>query len=110
MKEIIIGDFKKVEIKIGEIISAEVIPGSEKLIKLLVNFNEEKPRQILSGIKKHVTPESLTGLKCSFITNLPAREMMGLTSDGMILAAETPDGQFTLLKVDPNIPAGTKVG
>ncbi|MDO8492367.1 MAG: hypothetical protein Q7S34_01870 [bacterium] len=125
MEEITVDDFKKVEIKIGEIISAENIDGSEKLLKLMVSFglkpaatevaagspkSEEKDiRQILSGIKKYVTPESLIGLKCAFVTNLPPREMMGLTSEGMILAASTSDGQFTLLKADQNIPAGTSI-
>ncbi len=109
MEEIKIEDFHKVEIKIGEIKSAEKIDGSDKLLKLSVDFGEEKPRQVLSGIAKYVTAESLVGIKCPFITNLPLRVMMGLESQGMIMAASTEKGEFTLLKASNDIPPGTKV-
>jgi len=109
MEKITIDDFKKVEIRIGEIISAEAVDGSEKLLKLSVNFNEENPRQILSGIAKFVSADSLVGVKCPFVVNLPEREMMGLVSQGMILAASSED-KFTLLNSDPLIPPGTRVG
>jgi methionyl-tRNA synthetase len=109
-KEIVsIEDFKKIEIKIGEIISVETIEGSEKLLKLMVNFGEDAPRQILSGIRKFVSPESLLGVKCSFVTNLPIREMMGLQSQGMIMAGSTTDGKFSLLRAEASIPVGTRV-
>lgn len=129
MEQISIEDFKKVEIRIGEIISAEAIPGSEKLLKLKVNFGpspvagdgpehsedqnvlkgEMDIRQILSGIAKHIAGEALIGVKCPFVLNLPPREMMGLTSEGMILAASKED-IFSLLKVESGIPVGTRVG
>jgi methionyl-tRNA synthetase len=104
-----IDDFAKVEIRIGEIVSAEPIEGSEKLLKLKVNFGEEGERQILSGIAKYKTPEELVGVKCPFIVNLEPRMMMGLESQGMIMAASTDDGVFTLLEANKAIPAGTKV-
>lgn len=109
MDTITIDDFKKVEIKIGEIKNAEAISQSEKMLKLIVDFGEALPRQVLSGIAKYVTPESLIGLKCPFITNLPVREMIGFKSEAMIMAGSTEDGKFTLLKADQNIPTGTKV-
>lgn len=109
METITIDDFAKVEIRIGEILSAERIEGSEKLLKLKVTFGEIGERQVLSGIAKYVTPESLVGVKCPFIVNLPPRTMMGLESQGMIMAASTEDGAFTLLNADRTIPAGTKV-
>ena len=109
MDKITIDDFHKVEIKIGEILSAEPVPNSEKLLKLTVNFGEESPRQVLSGIAKYVKPEDVVGVKCPFITNLPEREMMGLKSQAMIMAASTDDGIFTLLNATKEIPAGTKV-
>ncbi len=81
-----IDDFKKVEIRVGEIKSAEPIEGSDKLLKLLVNFGEEN-RQVLSGIKAYYPePEMLVGIRCAFVTNLAPRLMMGLESQAMILA------------------------
>lgn len=88
MKEpITIDDFQKIEIRIGEILSAEPIEGSEKLLKLKVNFGDHE-RQVLSGIAKYF-PEAqqLVGKKCPFVTNLPVRTMMGQESQAMILAA-----------------------
>ncbi len=84
---ITIDDLKKVEIKIGKILSAEPIEGSEKLLKLSVDMGEESSRQILSGIAKQY-PDStkLVGLKCAFASNLAPRMMMGMESQGMLLA------------------------
>ncbi|MBP9711238.1 MAG: methionine--tRNA ligase [Candidatus Pacebacteria bacterium] len=98
MEPLSIDDFKKVEIKIGEIKSAEKIEGSEKLLKLLVNFGSED-RQVLSGIAAHFpNPQDLVGKKCPFVTNLAPRMMMGLESQAMILATggdgETPFALF----------------
>jgi methionine--tRNA ligase beta chain len=98
MDSISIDDFKKVEIKIGEILSAEKIEGSEKLLKLRVNFGSEE-RQVLSGIAAYFPqPGDLVGKKCPFVTNLAPRQMMGLESQAMILATggdgETPFALF----------------
>lgn len=108
MEKINYEDFKKVEIKIGEIISVEEIPASEKLLKLEVGFGEEK-RQILSGIKKYYEdPQVLVGKKVPFVTNLETRMMMGFESQGMILAVND-DENFSLLEVDKKIKSGTSV-
>lgn len=101
-------DFKKVQIQVGEIISAEPVEGSEKLLKLQVKFGEEE-RQILSGIAKHISPEQLIGMKIPFVTNLKPRMMMGLESNGMILAAIDSNQNFSLLEVDSKIESGTHV-
>ncbi len=95
---ITIDDFKKVEIKIGEIKSAEKIEGSDKLLKLIVNFGDHD-RQVLSGIAAYFpNPEELVGKRAPFVTNLAPRIMMGLESQAMILAAggdsETPFALF----------------
>ena len=94
---ITIDDFKKVEIKIGEIISVENIEGSDKLLKLKVNFGDHE-RQVLSGIKAYFPePQALVGKRYPFVTNLAPRTMMGLESQAMILAtggAETPFALF----------------
>ena len=108
MEKITIDDFAKIEIKAGKIISAEKIENSEKLLKLSVDFGEETPRQVLSGISKFFPNEGdLVGKTCSFVTNLVPREMMGMESQAMILAFSTDDN-FSLMNVDETIPAGTK--
>jgi methionine--tRNA ligase beta chain len=107
---ITIDEFKKGEISIGEIKAVELIEGSDKLLKLTVDFAEEKPRTIVSGIRKYFgEPQDLVGTKCAFATNLEPRPLMGIPSEAMILAASTEDGKFSVLKVSDDIPAGTKI-
>jgi methionyl-tRNA synthetase len=89
---ITIDEFKKGEIMIGEIKNVELIEGSDKLLKLTVDFAEEKPRTVVSGIKKYLEP----------------RPLMGIPSEAMILAVST-DTTFSLLKVTEETPSGTKV-
>jgi methionyl-tRNA synthetase len=102
-------DFAKVEMKVGKILSAEPIPKSDKLLKLSVDFAEGSPRTILSGIAKYFPDiQVLIGKKCMFVTNLLPRPMMGMESNGMILAVSTDDGSFSLLEPASTIPEGTK--
>jgi methionyl-tRNA synthetase len=109
-----IEDFKKVEIKAGKILFAEIIEGSDKLLRLSVDFGEETPRQVVSGIRKYFDgPETLVGTTCAFITNLEPRAIMGLESQAMILAAsgalaeDNSNRFFSLLKMD--CPPGSLV-
>lgn len=84
-----IEDFFKVEIKMGKILAAERVEGSDKLLKLQIDLGEEKPRQILSGIAKAVPdPESIVGKTVPIIANLAPRMMMGMESQGMMLCAD----------------------
>jgi methionyl-tRNA synthetase len=107
---ITIDDFKKVEIKIGEILSAEKVPDTDKLLKLSVAMGEETPRQIVSGIAMHFPDLTmLVGKKCAFAANLEPRVIRGLESNGMILAVSTEDGKFSLLEVSLDIPAGCTI-
>ncbi len=104
-----IDEFKKGEISIGEIKVVELIEGSDKLLKLSVDFGEERLRTVVSGIRKHFEDsQTLVGTKCAFATNLEPRPLMGMTSEAMILAVST-DTDFSLLKVSNTIPVGTKV-
>ena len=104
-----IEDFKKVDIAVGEILSAEKIPETDKLLKLSVNLGEEKPRQIVTGISLYFPDCSvLVGRKCMFVANLEPRIIRGLESQGMILAVSTEDGKFSLLEPNNEIPAGTR--
>lgn len=102
-------DFKKVEMTAGKILSAEIIPDADKLLRLSVDFGEESPRQILSGIREYFPNEQeLVGKVCMFVTNLETRTIRGLESQGMILALSTEDGKFSLLCPNDTIPIGTK--
>ena len=92
-----IDDFKKVEITVGEIVSAERIEGSDKLLKLKVNFGENE-RQVLSGIATYFPePGELVGKRVAFATNLAPRMMMGLESQAMILASGGGEEPLSLL-------------
>ena len=109
MSYVSIDDLMKVEITVGEILSAEIIPESNKLLKLSVDFKEEIPRQILSGIRSYFPDEKiLVGKKCLFVTNLAPRMMLGMESNGMLFALSDNDGHFSLLEPNADIPVGTK--
>ena len=100
-------DWKKVEIKIGQILTVERIEKSEKLLKLSVDFSEGKPRQIISGIAKYFPViEDLINKKCAFVTNLEPKPLMGLESNGMVLAVGGGDTPFSLFEVKTEIPVG----
>ena len=105
---ITIDDFAKVEMKVGLITEATEVEGSAKLIREVVDFGEEK-RIIFSGIKKWYTPEELVGKKFLYVTNLEPKEMMGETSNGMILAVDTPDGKPVLVQIPDEVPTGSGV-
>lgn len=101
MEPISIDDFKKVEIRVGHIISAEPIEGSEKLLKLKVNFGEAGEKQVLSGIAPYFAdPNVLVGKKVPFVTNLAPRMMMGLESQAMILATGGGEQPLSLFETD----------
>ena len=79
-------------------IECEAVPKSEKLLKLLVDLGEPAPRQILAGIAKSYRPEELVGTQVVVVANLKPAKLMGLESQGMVLAATDPDGQPILLR------------
>jgi len=110
--KISIDQFKDIQIKIGKILSVEIVPDADKLLKLSVDMGEESPRQILSGIRMYFEdPQSLVGKKVPFVANLAPRTIRGLESNGMILAVNDKDGNgFSLLEVGENISAGSLVG
>jgi methionyl-tRNA synthetase len=104
-----IDDFKKVEIKVGQILAAEKIPETDKLLKLSVDLGEGRFRTIVSGISLYF-PDCLVlvGKKCMFVANLEPRIIRGIESEGMILAVLTEDGKFSLLFPSNDIPVGTR--
>ncbi len=102
-------DFAKLEITIGEILTVEVVDGADKLLRLTVNFGEESPRQIISGIRTYFEdPQWLVGKRCPFLTNLETRVIRGYESQGMILAA-SHEGVLGLLIPHQELPIGTRV-
>ena len=103
-------DWRKVEIKIGKILTVERIEKSEKLLKLSVDFMEATgPRQIVSGIAKYFPNiEDLVNKKCAFVTNLEPKPLMGLESNGMVLAVGGGEEPFSLFEVKEDIIVGTR--
>lgn len=102
-----IDDLSKIKVAIGTIISVDVIEGSDKLLKLSVDFGEGSPRQILSGIKKYFTdPQLLVNTQTTFVVNLAPRTMMGMESNGMLYAGGA-DGELVLLRPEHVVAPGT---
>ena len=100
---ITIDDFAKVQLKIGEIKTADRIEGATKLLRLTVDIGEETPRQILAGIAESYAPEDLPGRKIVVVANLAPRKMRGLESQGMLMAATDTEGHAVLLHpADPD--------
>lgn len=102
-------DFAKLDIRVGTITICEPVEGSEKLYKLEVDFGELGKRQILSGIQKFYTPDQLLGRQAMFIVNLAPRQMMGLESNGMLVAGHGENGEAVLYILDQKVPNGSKV-
>jgi len=103
-----IDEFVKIEVKIGTVQNAERVPETDKLLRLVVDFNEENgPRQIISGIAMQVSdPEKLEGRQLAFVTNLEPRTIRGLESNGMLFAVGEGES-FAFLTPDRNVPPGT---
>ncbi|MEN9961180.1 MAG: Methionine--tRNA ligase [Bacteroidota bacterium] len=101
-------DFAKMDIRIGEIVAAEKMEKSKKLLKLQVN-DGFITRTILSGIAEHFAPEDLVGKQVTFLANLAPRKMMGIESEGMILMAEDADGSLALVQPNKQIWNGGTV-
>jgi methionyl-tRNA synthetase len=103
-----IEEFQKIDLRIAEIISAEKLEWSDKLIKLTVNLGLEK-RQIVAGIAKKYKAEELIGKKIVIVYNIEPRMFRGIESQGMVLAAHEEDGEPVLLVPEKGVPAGVKV-
>jgi methionyl-tRNA synthetase len=108
MSFISLDEFRKGEIKIGTVRSAERVPETDKLLRLEVDFGEGNLRQILSGIAEYVEPSVLVGRQFPFITNLEPRIIRGLVSNGMILAVGEGDA-FALLSPTRPVSAGSRI-
>lgn len=104
---ITIDDFKKIEAKIGKVLSAVAVENSDKLIKFSIDFGEESPRQILSAIREWYTdPEALVGKSMLFCTNLAPRAIRGEESNGMLMAVDGVDGAPVFLTPEKDVNPG----
>ena len=102
-----IADFAKVELRVGRIQSAEKVAGSKKLVKLMVDLGGEV-RQLVAGIADAYAPESLPGKTVAVVANLKPAKLMGVESNGMVLAASL-DGKAVLCTFDGEVPPGTRI-
>jgi methionyl-tRNA synthetase len=109
LMEITFDDFKKLDIRIGEVEEAEQIPESRNLIKLIVDFGFET-RQCVAGLLNYYEPEEMVGKKFAFLMNIPRRTLMGTESQCMIIAAEDITGEVALIGPEKDIAAGSKIG
>lgn len=102
-----IDEFRRAELRAGKILEAERVPKSNKLVRLIVDFGDER-RQIVAGIGKKYPPEFLAGKTCPFVVNLQPARLMGVESNGMIMAGNL-DGEPVLLQFLEEVPPGSKI-
>jgi methionyl-tRNA synthetase len=102
-----IDEFGKVELRVAEVVAAESLPKSKKLLKLTVSLGQEQ-RTVVAGIAEHYAPADLVGKKIVIVANLEAAKLMGVESNGMVLAASA-DGKLAVLSLDRDLPPGAKV-
>lgn len=104
-----IGQFFETSLKVGIVVKAEEVPKSKKLLKLQVDLGEEKPRQVVAGIKEFYSPDDLMNTQVCVVANLKPAKLMGMMSEGMLLAAKDEDG-LCLVRPEKPKKAGTPIG
>lgn len=109
--EITLADLEKIDIRVGTIVAIEEVAGSDKLVKLTVNFGDRQ-RTILSGMKQErENPAEIAGKQALFVVNLPPRKMMGQMSEGMLFDIGFADGIKTCLAMPEHaMPDGARAG
>ena len=107
LAKVTIDQFMEVDLRVAEVRAAERVPKSKKLIKMTV-FTGDDERTIVGGIGTKYTPEELVGRKVVIVANLQPAKLMGIESNGMVLAASI-DGEPSLVALDPSVPVGTRV-
>jgi methionine--tRNA ligase beta chain len=100
-------DFRKLDIRIGKIISAEKVEGTEKLLRLEIDLGTEQ-RQIVAGIAESYLPDQIVGKEVPLLVNLEPRKIRGIESQGMILAVDV-EGKPILLHPEREVPPGSLV-
>ena len=102
-----IDEFGKVELRVAEVLAAEPLPKSKKLLKLTVSLGQEQ-RTVVAGIAEHYAPAEIVGKKVVIVANLEAAKLMGVESNGMVLAASA-GGKLSVLTLDRDLLPGAKV-
>ncbi len=101
-------EFKKVELRVAQVLQVERIEGAKKLLKIQIDLGTEK-RQIVAGLAEHFQPEDLVGRKIVVVANLEPAKLRGVESNGMLLAAESSDGRLSLVTVSDLTDNGAKI-
>ena len=102
-------DFLKVEMKTGKIVLVEDHPNADKLYVITIEDAPDSTRKVCAGLKEYYTIEDLEGLNVAFVANLEPRKLRGITSEGMLLAADDGNGNVKLLTIDGDIIPGSKI-
>ena len=100
--------FKALDMRIGTVLVAEKHPNADRILRLEIDFGEGQPRQILSGLAEHYSPEAMVGKRVCAVLNLEPRKIRGLMSHGMVLTAGN-DSTLTLLGLDSDVPNGSEI-
>jgi methionyl-tRNA synthetase len=106
--KITIDDFMKVDLRVAKVLAAEKVPNSRKLVKLSIDVGTEQ-RTLVAGIAEAYEPEQLVGRTIVMVFNLKAAKLMGIESNGMVLAASPDGGKPTLVGFEAEVPPGTRV-
>ena len=106
--KISIDDFMKVDLRVAKVLAAEKVPNSRKLVKLSIDVGTEQ-RTLVAGISEAYEPEQLVGRTIVMVFNLKPAKLMGIESNGMVLAASPEGGKPTLVGFDAEVPPGTRV-
>ena len=107
--EIKIDDFAKVDMRVAKVLSCETVEGSDKLLRFELDLGEGRTRQIFSGIRKAVSPESMVGKNVIVVANLAPRKMRFGVSEGMIICAENPDGSLAMVHAASDAQPGAAI-
>ncbi len=107
--QINIEEFQRVDILVARVIKAEIVPKSDKLMRLILDVGSSDTRQVVAGIAMHYEPEELTDRLVLYVSNLKPVTLRGVVSQGMLLAASDDKGSLSLATVDNYIEKGSKV-
>jgi methionyl-tRNA synthetase len=103
-----IDEFMKIDLRVAKVLAAEKVPNSRKLVKMTIDVGTEQ-RTLVAGIAEAYEPEQLVGRTIAMVFNLTPAKLMGIESNGMVLAASPEDGKPTLVSFDGDVPPGTRV-
>ncbi len=107
--KISIDDFVKVDLRVGQVVSAERVKGADKLLHMKVDIGEEQPRTIVAGIAESYPAEEMLGRKVVIVANLQPRKLRGIESNGMIVAASLEGGKPVLAGFLEDVPVGARL-